>query len=367
MCRQRARSLLVVQPHPPNALEPPTADPRIIWDIYFSSHILPVVALADEIGVFQLLEQAPLATAEAAGRLGVTDEWAEIVLGVLAALQLVRLQDGRFRNADAAHSFLLPSSPYYAGYTLRRFAPRNVWERLKRAIGRPVPDEKEPVGETPAGAPASVYVVRDWKEGEYSLQRAEEGTRTMHGLSFAAAVAMARNADFTRVRRLLDVAGGSGGFSIALAQRYPSLRCSVAELPVVCQVTRRYLADYGVEDRVDAVPLNMFFEPWPPGYDAVFFSCVLHDWDLEHRLELMRRSFETLPPGGTIYIHEMLLEDGANGPLASTLYSLSMRIGTLGKQFSLPELRVALESRGFVDVSVANTTHYFSLVSAHKP
>ena len=160
---------------------------------------------------------------------------------------------------------------------------------------------------------------------------------------------------------------GSGGFSIALAQRYPALRCSVAELPVVCQITRRYLADYGVEDRVDTVALNMFFEPWPTGYDAVFFSCVLHDWDLEHRLELMRRAYDALPANGTIYIHEMLLEDGGNGPLASALYSLSMRIGTLGKQFSVPELRQALESIGFVNVSVANTTHYFSLVSASKP
>ena len=88
---------------------------------------------------------------------------------------------------------------------------------------------------------------------------------------------------------------------------------------------------------------------------------------LEHRLELMRRSFDALPAGGTIYIHEMLLEDGGNGPLASALYSLSMRIGTLGKQFSAPELREALESVGFTDVSVANTTHYFSLVSATKP
>jgi acetylserotonin N-methyltransferase len=357
----------VVQPHPLNALEPPTADPRIIWDIYFSSHILPLVSLADEMGVFELLEQGPLSIAEASQRLNVSDEWSEIILGSLAALQLLRLQDGRFRNADAARSFLLPSSPYYAGFTLRRFASRNVWERLKRAIGDPLPTTVDDATAAASGTPSSVYVVRDWKEDEYPLQRAEEGTRTMHGLSFAAAVAMARNADFARVRRLLDVAGGSGGFSIALAQRYANLRCTVAELPVVCQVTRRYLAEYGVEDRVDTVALNMFFEQWPAGYDAVFFSCVMHDWDLEHRLELMRRSFEVLPTNGTIYIHEMLLEDGANGPLASALYSLSMRIGTQGKQFSLPELRGALESIGFTDVGVANTTHYFSLVSARKP
>jgi acetylserotonin N-methyltransferase len=342
-------------------LEPPTADPRIIWDIYFSAHILPLVALADEIGVFELLESTPLSVAETSQQLRVSQEWAEIILGGLAALQLVRLQDGRFHNADAARSFLLPASPYYAGFTLRRFAPRSVWDRLKRAIGDPLPDDVS------AASPPSVYVVRDWQPDEYPLQRAEEGVRTMHGLSFAAAVAMARNADFSRVHRLLDVAGGSGGFSIALAQRYPDLRCTVAELPVVCQVTRRYVAQYGVEDRVNTLPLNMFFETWPAGYDAVFFSCVMHDWDLAHRLELMRHAFNALPQGGTIYIHEMLLEDGANGPLAPALYSLSMRIGTLGKQFSAPELRGALESIGFVGVSVHNTTHYFSLVSARKP
>jgi 3-hydroxy-5-methyl-1-naphthoate 3-O-methyltransferase len=82
----------------------------------------------------------------------------------------------------------------------------------------------------------------------------------MHGLSFAAAVALAKNADFSGVRRLLDVAGGSGGFSIALAQGNPQLRCTVAELPVVCQVTQRYIAEYGADDRVDTLRLNMFFE-----------------------------------------------------------------------------------------------------------
>jgi hypothetical protein len=120
-------------------LEPPSADSRLIWDIYFSAHILPVVALADELGVFALFEATPLSVKEAATRLNVTDEWAEILLGALASLQLVRLQDGRFHNADAARSFLLPTSPYYAGFSLRRFATRNVWERLKRAVQVQVP------------------------------------------------------------------------------------------------------------------------------------------------------------------------------------------------------------------------------------
>jgi acetylserotonin N-methyltransferase len=342
-------------------LEPPTADQRIIWDIYFSSHILPLVAFSDEVGIFELLERGPLATSDVAVRLNIDNEWAEILLGALVSLQLVRLQDGRFHNTDAARSYLLPGETFYAGFSLRRFAGRNVYERLKRAISS--------ASSMPAAAETatSVYVVRDWQEGELARERVEEGVRTMHGLSFPAAVALARNADFADARRLLDVAGGSGGFSIALAQRYPSLRCTVAELPVVCPITQAYISRYGVADRVDTLPLNMFFEPWPSGYDAIFLSCALHDWDLNHRTALMRQAFDTLPSTGRIHIHEMLLADTADGPLASALYSLAMRIGTLGKQFTTPELRAALEGVGFTDVTVRNTTQYFSLLSARKP
>jgi cyclopropane fatty-acyl-phospholipid synthase-like methyltransferase len=349
--------------HPAAMLEPPTADHGIIWDIYFSSHILPLVAFADEIGIFSSLEASPLSIEDAAREFQISEEWAEILLGALASLQLIRLQDGRFHNGAAARSFFLPDGPYYAGFTLRYFATRNTFERLQQAVwGRP---SSPPLPAT--SAEATVYQVREWSDADYTLERAERSARTMHGLSFPGAVALARNADFSGVRRLLDVAGGAGGFSIALAQRYPNLRCTVAELPIVCQVSRRYIDKYGVEDRVDTLAFNMFFDEWPTGYDAIFFSCALHDWDLSHRLELMQRAFQALPSGGAICIHEMLLSDLADGPIAPALYSLSMRIGTLGKQFTVPELRQALERVGFTHVTVQNTTHYFSLLSARKP
>jgi acetylserotonin N-methyltransferase len=343
-------------------LEPPTADQRLIWDIYFSAHVMPLVAESDELGLFTLIAETPLPAAGAAERLGITAEWAEVLLGALAAVGLMRVQDGRFHITDATRCYLLPTSPYYAGFTLRRFASRNIYERLKTAVHGAAPAHEA----APAASGSSIYVVRDWKESELSVERVQDGVRTMHGLSFAAAVGMARVVDFSGVRRLLDVAGGAGGFAIALAQRYPELRCTVAELPAVCQLTQGYIARYGVEDRVDTLALNMFFDPWPTGYDAVFFSCVLHDWDLEHRTELIRRAYDALPAGGRIFIHEMLLTDAVDGPRAPALYSLSMRIGTLGKQFTAPELRAALESVGFGEVAVDNTFGDFSVVSGRK-
>jgi ubiquinone/menaquinone biosynthesis C-methylase UbiE len=336
-------------------LEPPAGNHLVIWNILLSRYVLPLVAVADEIGVFAALAEAPLGVDDAARRFGITRDWAEILLGSLAALDLTRAQDGRFGMTPSARSFLVPTSPYYCGYTFRNFVRGDSKvEQLQRAMREAETDSDR-------------YVVRDWKPGELTVKQAEEWTRNLHGLSLATAVGTARAADFTGVRHLLDVAGGGGTFAIAIAQQYPHIRCTVAELPAVCEVTRRYIAQYAVETQVDTTPLNMFFDPWPSGYDAILLSNVLHDWAEADRARLLQRAFDALPSGGRLYVNEMLMSDAADGPWGPVMFSLNMRVGTAGKQFTAPELRQALERAGFSDVSVQNTYGYFSLTSARRP
>ena len=96
-------------------LEPPTGDHRVIWDILLSRHVLPVVVVSNERGIFTLLAEGPLTSSEVAARLNLTDEWATILLGALAALGLMRILDGRFHLTDTARCFLLPEVPTTAG------------------------------------------------------------------------------------------------------------------------------------------------------------------------------------------------------------------------------------------------------------
>ena len=336
-------------------LEPPSGNHRLIWNILLSRYALPAVAVAVELGVFAALAERPLSVEAAAPRLRLTREWAEILLGALAALELVRVQDGAFHLTDTARSFLLADSPYYCGGTFANFVRGDAdTDKLRRAISGAETDSDR-------------YVVRDWKPGELTREQAEAGARALHGLSLATAVGTARSDDFQSVKHVLDVAGGAGTFAIALAQHYPELRCTVAELPSVCPVTQGYIERFGVARQVDTTPLNMFFEPWPTGYDAVLLSNVLHDWGSEHRALLLQRAFECLPPGGRIFINEMLVSDAGDGPWGPAMFSLNMRVGTMGKQFTAPELRAALESAGFQQMSVTNTYGHFSLTSARKP
>jgi cyclopropane fatty-acyl-phospholipid synthase-like methyltransferase len=189
----------------------------------------------------------------------------------------------------------------------------------------------------------------------------------MHSHSFTAAMAVVRRGNFEGVKRLLDAAGGSGSFCIAFALRHPETRFTILELPPVAELAKQYVARYGLQDQIDVYAADMLRDPWPSGYDAVFFSDIFHDWERESCIYLARRSFEILPPGGRIYIHEMLLEDTKDGPLTTASYAIAMLVTTKGKQFTAGELVDLLTECGFVDVTVIPTYSYYSLVSARKP
>ena len=120
--------------------------------------------------------------------------------------------------------------------------------------------------------------------------------------------------------------------------------------------------------RLNAAACNMFTEDWPTGPDAHFFANVFHDWSVETNQLLARKSFDALPSGGRIFLSEVLMDDDLAGPWHAAAFSLLMLIGTLGKQYSLPEFRAILEDAGFTDVEAIRTGGgYYSLVSARKP
>src|SRR5207237_4018668 len=131
----------------------------------------------------------------------------------------------------------------------------------------------------------------------------------------------------------------------------------------VAEDARTYIQRSGCQSRVDIHGFNLFQDPWPSGYDAILLSNVLHDWDSERRAQMVRCSFDALPPRGRLYVHEMLLNDAQDGPLAATLFSVMM-LGTRGKQLSIAELDELLSHAGFGMIDVQQTYGYYSLVSA---
>jgi O-methyltransferase domain/Dimerisation domain len=347
--------------------ELPASGDRVIWDIWLSMHRLPAMAVADELGVFGALDSAPATTAELAERLGFNRRATDVLLSMLTALGLLMLRDGRHELADVTRTYLSPQSPYYWGPLLRRLGVLPQQHAALIGALRATDDRAATIEAAPAKNRQSPDDPSDaWQRGHIDRAQAEVVTRLMHCHSLPASVGAARNGNWQGVSRLLDVGGGSGCFAIAIAQHSPSIRCTVMELPSVCDVARRYIADGGVADRVDTVSIDMFREPWPRGYDGMFFSNIFHDWDVETNLFLARRAYEALPPGGRIFLHEMLLAEDGSGPVTTASFSMLMLLGTQGRQYSFSELRQILTSAGFDDVDSCATYGYYSVVSGRK-
>jgi hypothetical protein len=332
----------------------PLCDDRLLWDTWMSTYHFPALAVADEIGLFSALAEAPRTADEVAQKLSIAPRAAEALLGVLASLGYLSHLSGAFHLSEASRTFLLPQSRYYWGGVLRFFRSNPIdYASLLAAVRK---------------GDAHIYEDKDiWKSHEVDPEQARLFTAHMHSHMVAPAVGAARRGPFHGVRRLLDVGGGSGVSCFALAREYPEMRCTVLDLPVVCDIAREYIAREELEGRVDTTSVDFFRDPFPAGYDAMLFSNVFHDWGREKCLHLARRGFEALPSGGRIYLHENPLDDSRSGPLNAASFSVLMTWATEGKQYSVPELERMLTECGFRGVTATPTYGYFVLISAQKP
>jgi acetylserotonin N-methyltransferase len=188
----------------------------------------------------------------------------------------------------------------------------------------------------------------------------------MHSHSVPAAFGMIQSCDFSSLKRVLDVGGGSGCFAIALARHDSAIACTIMELPTICELAQQYIDEAGVSAQVDTIVVDMFRQDWPTGYDGHFFSNVFHDWSVETCLELARKSYAALPVGGSIILHEMLLDDSGTAPAPAVAFSLLMAMGTKGQQFTFAQLADILQQAGFINIRWQPSYGYYSLVRGEK-
>jgi len=333
----------------------PNVDDTLVWDNWLSMYRVPSITVALELDIFESLDAVPDTAEGLAARRGFDARGLRALLPMLLQQGFLHLHESRYHLSEAARSYLLKGSPFFWGGLYSRVAKTLVAHKL--------------LLETVDGSRAQAAKTRaadGWESGHVDMAMAREVTAFMHSHSIAAAIGMTRSFDFSGTHRMLDVGGGSGCFSIAVALLRDDIRCSVMELPTICELARNYIADAGVTAQVDTIVVDMFRQAWPAGYDTHFFSNIFHDWNPETCLDLARRSHAALPVGGRILLHEMLLDDGRLTPAPAVAFSLLMAMGTLGQQFTFVQLRDILHEAGFRHIECRQTYGHYSIVSGTK-
>jgi acetylserotonin N-methyltransferase len=333
----------------------PSFDDTPVWDVWLSAYGMPTVVAADELALFEALHERSGDADELGGRLGLDPATLKAVLPLLTSLGFLVVRLDRYHLTGPAELYLLKQSPFYWGHAFSMHRGSHWAERIKARL------RSRPDGEGQERRPVDA-----WESGQLDLQMARGICAFMHSHSLPAALGVAESPKFETTRRLLDVGGGSGCFSVALAQRWPQLESVILELPVMCELAQGYIEAGAVQDRVTTTVVDMFRQPWPTDFDAVFMSNIFHDWDGPTCAELAAKAHAALKPGGRLHLHEMLISDDGSGPASAAAFSILMLVGTRGRQYSAAELQRILEGAGFVDVEVDAAYGYYSLVTGHK-
>ena len=190
----------------------------------------------------------------------------------------------------------------------------------------------------------------------------------MHKNASFRANLVARVLDLTKTKKMLDVGGGSGAYSIAFARANKDLRSDVFDLSTVVPLTKKYIAQSGIGDRVATRIGDMLKDDFGSGYDLVLFSAICHMFSPDGNIHIFKKSFKALNPGGQIVMQDYVMGRDKTSPLGGALFAVNMLVGTMGgSTYSEDEYREWLETVGFTDIKKIALPGPTALMVGKKP
>lgn len=342
-------------------LTPPATDPTPIFELFRGNHATELLTAAvAHFNLFNRLAREAASQAVLGQELGLAERPLTVLVTALRAMGLLQKDaQGRLDLTELARAHLVPGGPHdvgdYIGLAAQSPGVLAMVERLR--TNRPADF---------GGGAAFIY-----RDGVASAMEEAESARhftlALAGRAKNVAPVLAEKVPLEGARLLVDVAGGTGLYSIAFLQRSPKLRAVVVDRPEVLKVAAEMGREYGVADRLELRPGDMFRDPLPAGADMVLLSNVLHDWDVAECRQLIGRGAEALRSGGRLLIHDVFLNDDLGGPLAVALYSAALFTLTEGRAYSAAEYKVWLEEAGFKVEPVKPTLIHCGVLAGKKP
>lgn len=277
---------------------------------------------AVEIGLFTTLAAHGPMPAEAVGaRLNLHPRPLRDFLDALVALGMLRRDAaGLYDNTPETGLYLDRAKPGYVGGLLEMLNARlyGFWGRLTDALRT-----GQPQNEARDGGPDPFKAIYADPAGLKGFLGA------MTGISRPTARAMAAAFPWRERRTVADIGGAQGGCLAEILLAHPHLAGTVFDLPPVRPVCEDFAREMGLEGRMRFQAGDFFADPLP-GADVLVMGHILHDWDREQKLALLRKAHAALPPGGALLVYDAMIDDDRRENAFGLLMSLNMLIETPG-------------------------------------
>jgi len=306
--------------------------PQIILDLarnFMESRILLTGA---ELNLFTLLTSGPLSAEEVASRTEADLRALTIVLDALAAMELLLKREGKYSCPPAISALLSKDSPESVLPMVHHMA--HVWQRWSNLTDRIRGREEK-------GKDSAVH-----ETGEISAF-----IGAMHAIAAKLAPGIVASVGAGKARNLLDVGGASGTYTLAFLQAVPDMRATLFDRPEVVEMARKQLQEAGVLSRTTLVGGDFYRDDFPGGHDLAFVSAIIHQNSPQQNLDLYRKIFRALVPGGRIVIRDHIMNPDRTRPRDGAIFAVNMLAATAGgNTYTYEEIQSDLAQAGFVQI-----------------
>ena len=302
--------------------------------------------------VFDVLDGGPKTLAQVQKETGASERGLAAVMHALVGMNfLAKDKQGLFSLMPESSTFLVSTKPGFQGGLLRHGSEQLIpkWLHLNKIV------------ET--GRPATSVNLEE-AGGDFFQQFVVD----IFPLSYPAAQTLSRHLNADAVVRVLDLAAGSGVWSIALAQGSEKATVTVVDWPEVIPVTRKTVGKFGLAERYSFIPGDLLQVDFGSGHTVATLGHILHSEGRDRSRELLKKTFQAIAPGGTIAIAEFLVNADRTGPLNGLFFAVNMLVNTdTGDTYSFEEISSWLKEAGFVNPRTLDAPGPSPLILATKP
>ena len=267
---------------------------------------------------------------------GISELNAERLMTMSAASGLILWLDDHYENAADVERFLVKEEKSYAGpwLTFTRPGWKN-WGNLTKKLQNP-------------DAPKVI--------GGYETMTVESA-RSYHkatsSIGFGAGRRFVKQVDLSSRKKMIDIGGGSGAYSIVAVRAHPQLSAVVFDLPPVVEVTKEFIRDHDVENRVSTLGGDFTKDEFPKDCDIAVMASNLPQYNREIISLVIKKTFDTLLPGGEMHLVGEMLDDDRSGPLDAAVWGLmEVMSNSTGLTHTCADCVSYFEQAGFIDVKI---------------
>nr|WP_294869520.1 methyltransferase [uncultured Pedobacter sp.] len=222
-----------------------------------------------------------------------------------------------YSNAIDADTFLDINKPSYIGGILEMMNNRlyGFWGNLEEGLLTGLPQNEAKRSEDFFG-----LIYKD-------PEKLKEFTNAMTGIQMGNFMTFAQKFEFQKYNTLVDIGGSAGLLSLMVAKYNPHMHCTSFDLPPVEPIANATIQQFGLSDRVKAASGDFFTMPIPNA-EIVVMGNILHDWDEENKISLMKKAYDALPDNGAFVAIEGIIDDERKQNVFGMMMSLNMLIET---------------------------------------